>query len=137
MGKEFLPPLGLTKQVTMCMRECSVCACLDDFLIGYALSHPHAAGHLPTFRLLESLSRRSHPTHQAVVSGLGINFGSHVAISQAIGFLFLGAGNSTFQTSNEAIAALLISVYPRLPTTTTDQRCHLQVTDCPTQQRVW
>jgi anaphase-promoting complex subunit 1 len=50
-----------------------------------------------------------------------------MAISQALGFLFLGAGNSTFQTSNEAIAALLISVYPRLPVSTADQRCHLQV----------
>jgi hypothetical protein len=43
------------------------------------------------------------------------------------GFLFLGAGRRTFATSNEAVAALLISVFPRFPTSTSDNRCHLQV----------
>jgi hypothetical protein len=45
----------------------------------------------------------------------------------AIGFLFLGGGTHTFSTQNSAIAALLISLYPRLPTGPNDNRCHLQV----------
>lgn len=45
----------------------------------------------------------------------------------AIGFLFLGGGMRTFSTSNSAVAALLIALYPRLPTGPNDNRCHLQV----------
>lgn len=33
----------------------------------------------------------------------------------------------TFSTANSAIAALLITLYPRLPTGPNDNRCHLQV----------
>lgn len=33
----------------------------------------------------------------------------------------------TFSTSNSSIAALLIALYPRLPTGPNDNRCHLQV----------
>ncbi|XP_020395119.1 anaphase-promoting complex subunit 1 isoform X3 [Zea mays] len=47
-------------------------------------------------------------------------------VSLAIGFLFLGGGTHTFSTQNSAIAALLISLYPRLPTGPNDNRCHLQ-----------
>jgi len=43
------------------------------------------------------------------------------------GFLFLGAGNATFGTSNSAIAALLIALHPRLPLNMLDNSCHLQV----------
>lgn len=45
----------------------------------------------------------------------------------AIGFLFLGGGLRTFGTNNGAVAALLIALYPRFPTTPNDHRCHLQV----------
>jgi hypothetical protein len=45
----------------------------------------------------------------------------------AIGFLFLGGGTATFSTNNNAVAALLISLYPRFPTAPNDHRCHLQV----------
>ncbi len=57
----------------------------------------------------------------------GLTYGNHMAISMALGFLFLGGGARTFGTSNGAIAALLISVYPRFPAATNDHRCHLQV----------
>lgn len=33
----------------------------------------------------------------------------------------------TFSTNNRSIAALLITLYPRLPTGPNDNRCHLQV----------
>lgn len=48
-------------------------------------------------------------------------------VSLATGFLFLGGGMHTFSTSNSSIAALLITLYPRLPTGPNDNRCHLQV----------
>ncbi|BBN07484.1 anaphase-promoting complex subunit 1 [Marchantia polymorpha subsp. ruderalis] len=76
-------------------------------------------GHLQTFRLLRYLRRRND-------SDGGINYGNHMAISMAIGFLFLGGGLRTFGTNNGAVAALLIALYPRFPTTPNDHRCHLQ-----------
>ncbi|KAF3656075.1 hypothetical protein FXO37_15625 [Capsicum annuum] len=47
-------------------------------------------------------------------------------VSLAIGFLFIGGGMQTFSTSKSSIAALLITLYPRLPTGPNDNRCHLQ-----------
>ncbi|XP_038980234.1 anaphase-promoting complex subunit 1 isoform X2 [Phoenix dactylifera] len=77
------------------------------------------SGHLQTFRLLRYLrGRRSADGH--------INYGIQMAVSLAIGFLFLGGGMQTFSTGNSAIAALLITLYPRLPTGPNDNRCHLQ-----------
>ncbi|OMO50083.1 Anaphase-promoting complex subunit 1 [Corchorus capsularis] len=77
------------------------------------------SGHLQTFRLLRFLHSRSS------VDGHG-NYGIQMAVSLAIGFLFLGGGMRTFSTSNSSIAALLITLYPRLPTGPNDNRCHLQ-----------
>ncbi|KAM5351805.1 hypothetical protein ACJ41O_004528 [Fusarium nematophilum] len=53
-------------------------------------------------------------------------YGSHLAAHLAIGALFLGCGTATFGTSNQAIAALLISFYPVFPTSVMDNRSHLQ-----------
>jgi anaphase-promoting complex subunit 1 len=75
-------------------------------------------GHLETFRLLRFLRRRTDAD--------GITFGNQMAISMAIGFLFLGGGGLTFATNNGAVAALLIALYPRFPTAPNDHRCHLQ-----------
>ncbi|KAL2526600.1 Anaphase-promoting complex subunit 1 [Abeliophyllum distichum] len=77
------------------------------------------SGHLQTFRLLKFLRTRSSADGHA-------NFGTQMAVSLAIGFLFLGGGMWTFSTSNSSIAALLITLYPRLPTGPNDNRCHLQ-----------
>ena len=83
--------------------------------------------------LLTGLRRRLQPTSQAgfaaadrIAAG-GLLHGHHVAVSMALGFLFQGAGQLTFSTSNEAVAALLISLFPRFPLHPGDQRCHLQV----------
>jgi hypothetical protein len=45
----------------------------------------------------------------------------------ALGLLFLGGGAASLGTSHGAVAALLLALYPRLPTTPQDNRCHLQV----------
>ena len=55
-----------------------------------------------------------------------VHYGHHMAISMAIGLLFLGGGRATLSTSNEAIAALVIALYPRFPISTSDCRYHLQ-----------
>ena len=54
-------------------------------------------------------------------------FGNHMAINMALGFLMYGAGGRTFGTSKPAVAALVISLFPRFPLSPTDNRCHLQV----------
>ena len=54
----------------------------------------HCTGHLPTFHLLQSLSARRHPAQHHVLSSLGVGYGAHCAVSLALGFLFMGAGES-------------------------------------------
>ena len=61
-------------------------------------------------------------------------FGNHIATSMALGFLFYGAGTRTFGTSKASVAALVISLFPRLPLSPTDNRCHLQVCPFPPSQ---
>ncbi|KAK4359004.1 hypothetical protein RND71_021233 [Anisodus tanguticus] len=78
------------------------------------------SGHLQTFKLLKYLrGRNSADGH--------LSFGYQMAVSLAIGFLFIGGGMQTFSTSKSSIAALLITLYPRLPTGPNDNRCHLQL----------
>ncbi|CAL9156743.1 unnamed protein product [Musa hybrid cultivar] len=77
------------------------------------------SGHLQTFRLLRYLRGRSSTEGH-------INYGIQMTVSLAIGFLFLGGGMQTFSTGNSAVAALLMTLYPRLPTGPSDNRCHLQ-----------
>ncbi|XP_057804626.1 anaphase-promoting complex subunit 1 isoform X2 [Salvia miltiorrhiza] len=77
------------------------------------------SGHLQTFRFLKFLRIRNSADGHA-------GFGTQMAVSLAIGFLFIGGGMWTFSTSNCSIAALLITLYPRLPTGPNDNRCHLQ-----------
>ncbi|KAF3433403.1 hypothetical protein FNV43_RR24505 [Rhamnella rubrinervis] len=77
------------------------------------------SGHLQTFKLLRFLRSRNSADGHAI-------YGIQMAVSLAIGFLFLGGGMQTFSTCNSSIAALLITLYPRLPTGPNDNRCHLQ-----------
>ncbi len=49
-----------------------------------------------------------------------------MAVNMAIGFLFLGYGNYTFNQENMSIAALLIAVFPQYPNSPTDNKWHLQ-----------
>ncbi|KAN0065480.1 Anaphase-promoting complex subunit 1 [Thecaphora frezii] len=54
------------------------------------------------------------------------SYGSHMATHMAIGLLFLGGGRLTLGSSDSAIAALLIALFPRFPDSSTDNRAHLQ-----------
>ncbi len=53
-------------------------------------------------------------------------YGSHMAAHLAIGAIFLGCGSITFDTSDLAIASLIVAFYPLFPTTVQDSRSHLQ-----------
>ncbi|CAG8436254.1 8034_t:CDS:2 [Ambispora gerdemannii] len=77
-------------------------------------------GNLELLRRLRKLHR---PEINHVISR---NYGSHMATSMALGFLFLGGGTFTLSTSNKAIAALVCSLFPRWPTDPTDNRTHMQ-----------
>ncbi|KAL8144559.1 hypothetical protein V2J09_017591 [Rumex salicifolius] len=107
-------PKGLSKFVDRGTLE----ICLH--LIVLSLSVVMAgSGNLQTFRLLRFLHGRHAIDSQS-------NYGIQMAVSLAIGFLFLGGGMRTFSTNNSAIACLLITLYPRFPMGPNDNRCHLQ-----------
>ncbi|KXJ89990.1 hypothetical protein Micbo1qcDRAFT_148831 [Microdochium bolleyi] len=72
---------------------------------------------LKTLRVLRSLHARNDAD---------TTFGSHLATHMAIGVLSLGCGTQTFNTSNLAIASLLIAFYPVLPDSVQDNKSHLQ-----------
>eukprot|EP00268_Persea_americana_P044215 TRINITY_DN4466_c0_g1_i1.p1 TRINITY_DN4466_c0_g1~~TRINITY_DN4466_c0_g1_i1.p1 ORF type:complete len:1760 (-),score=299.95 TRINITY_DN4466_c0_g1_i1:451-5376(-) len=107
-------PKGLSKYVDRCTLE----TCLHLIVLSLTVVMS-GSGHLQTFRLLRFLrNRNSSDGHTS--------YGIQVAVNMAIGFLFLGGGLRTFSTANSAVAALLIALYPRLPTGPNDNRCHLQ-----------
>lgn len=56
----------------------------------------------------------------------GVTYGSHLATHMALGLLFLGQGRHTLGTSDAAVAALLLALYPAFPATPTENRAHLQ-----------
>lgn len=107
-------PKGLSRYVDRCTLE--ICLHLVVLSLSVVMA---GSGHLQTFRLLRFLRGRNSADGHA-------SYGIQMAVSLAIGFLFLGGGMRTFSTSNNSIAALLISLYPRLPTGPNDNRCHLQ-----------
>ena len=74
-------------------------------------------GDLDTLRLFKVLRWRCDEE---------INYGNHMAYGEAIGLLFLGGGTCTLGREPEDIAALLMSFYPRYPSTTSDNQYHLQ-----------
>lgn len=84
--------------------------------------------HKETIQLLIKLQRRLHPKlcHRTEV-GIGMGFGTRMAINMALGFVSLGSGRLSLRAeSKEAVACLLISLYPTLPSSSTDNRYHLQ-----------
>jgi anaphase-promoting complex subunit 1 len=55
-----------------------------------------------------------------------VHYGFNLAVNMAFGFLCLGNGSYSFNTSNLSIAALLISVYPVFPNLPQNNKQHLQ-----------
>ncbi|EYU26801.1 hypothetical protein ABFS82_06G140000 [Erythranthe guttata] len=109
---------GLPKGLSVYVDRGTLETCLHLIVLSLCVVMA-GSGHLQTFRFLKFLRNRSSADGHAY-------FGTQMAVSLAIGFLFLGGGTWTFSTSNSSIAALLITLYPRLPTGPNDNRCHLQ-----------
>ncbi|KAI2607864.1 hypothetical protein GGR54DRAFT_619838 [Hypoxylon sp. NC1633] len=72
---------------------------------------------LEVLRYLRSLHSRNDPD---------TTYGSHMATHMAMGALSLGCGTQTFNTSNLAIASLLVAFYPVFPDSVQDNKSHLQ-----------
>lgn len=51
-----------------------------------------------------------------------VTYGSHLATHMALGLLFLGGGRYTLSNSPNAVAALIISLFPKFPTHSNDNR---------------
>ncbi|KAL0382140.1 UNVERIFIED_CONTAM: Anaphase-promoting complex subunit [Sesamum calycinum] len=109
---------GLPKGLSIYVDRGTLETCLHLIVLSLCLVMA-GSGHLQTFRFLKFLRNRNSADGHAY-------FGTQMAVSLAIGFLFLGGGMWTFSTSNSSVAALLITLYPRLPTGPNDNRCHLQ-----------
>ena len=93
------------------------CICVIALSLSLVMA---GSGDLETFKLLRSLHMRDNTK-----SGR-ITYATSMSVSMAIGFLFLGGGQLSFGTSPKAIAAILVSLFPHFPTSTTDNRSHLQ-----------
>ncbi|KAI2603574.1 uncharacterized protein GGS25DRAFT_99221 [Hypoxylon fragiforme] len=90
--------------------------CLD--VVGLSCATVMAgSGDLAVLRYLRSLHARNDPD---------TTYGSHMATHMAIGTLSLGSGTQTFNTSNLAIASLLVAFYPVFPDSVQDNKSHLQ-----------
>ncbi|KAK6929487.1 Anaphase-promoting complex subunit 1, middle domain [Dillenia turbinata] len=109
-----ISPKGLSQYVDRGTLE----LCLHLVLLSLSVVMA-GSGHLQTLRLLKYLRSRNATDGYT-------SYGTQMAVSLAIGFLFLGGGMCTFSANNGAIAALLVTLYPRLPTGPNDNRCHLQ-----------
>jgi Anaphase-promoting complex sub unit 1 C-terminal domain/APC1 beta sandwich domain/Anaphase-promoting complex subunit 1 middle domain len=91
------------------------CLSVSALAVGIVMA---GSGHLDTFRVLRSMRFRVDKS---------VKCGHHMAMHMAIGMLFLGGGRHTFNTSNESLAALVCSIFPRFPLFLSDNTYHLQM----------
>lgn len=93
--------------------------CLNVTLLSAAIVMA-GTGNLEIMRICRHIRTRVGPASNVVT------YGSHLATHMALGFLFLGGGKYTLSNSPSAIAALIISLFPKFPTHSNDNRYHLQ-----------
>ena len=55
-------------------------------------------------------------------SQVEVTYGNHMALSMALGLLFLGGGSLTLGTSDAQLAALVVACFPRFPAHAGDNR---------------
>ncbi|XP_072170160.1 anaphase-promoting complex subunit 1-like [Diadema setosum] len=89
--------------------------CLYTILLALAMVMA-GTGDLELLRMARGL-RRVHNE---------ISYGNHMACSMATGLLFLGGGRYTLATTQEAVAALVTSLFPCFPGNSKGNRYHLQ-----------
>lgn len=90
--------------------------CQDAIALA-AASVMAGAGDLAVFRRLRALHGRVDAATP---------YGSHMAAHMAVGLLFLSGGTHTLGTTDLAVGALLVALYPVFPADVLDNRCHLQ-----------
>jgi len=74
------------------------------------------SGDLQLLNLLRTLQTRVGPDRSHVT------FGSHVAVSMALGLLLLGGGRYGLRNDDDAIPILLAAFYPHFPMHSNDNR---------------
>ncbi|CAF5084934.1 unnamed protein product, partial [Rotaria sp. Silwood1] len=79
------------------------------------------SGDLQLLNLLQALQTRVGPDRAHVT------YGSHVAVSMALGLLLLGGGRYGLRNDDDAIPILLAAFYPHFPMSSNDNRFHLQI----------
>jgi anaphase-promoting complex subunit 1 len=90
--------------------------CLGSAAISLAMVMA-GTGDLEVFRLFKTLRWKCD---------MDVKYGNHMAYASAIGLLFLGGGSCTLGNEPSDIAALVVSMFPRVPIFTHDNRYHLQ-----------
>lgn len=93
--------------------------CLNVILLSSAVVMA-GTGDLEIIRMCRHIRTRVGPASSVVT------YGSHLATHMALGLLFLGGGRYTLSNSPSAVAALIISLFPKFPTHSNDNRYHLQ-----------
>ncbi|XP_053998022.1 anaphase-promoting complex subunit 1 [Hylaeus anthracinus] len=93
--------------------------CLNVILLS-AAAVMAGTGDLEIMRICRHIRTRVGPASSVVT------YGSHLATHMALGLLFLGGGKYTLSNSPSAVAALIISLFPKFPTHSNDNRYHLQ-----------
>lgn len=107
-----LPSLNYDANVTLS----GIRNCLDILALACATVMA-GTGDLEVYRRLRALHGRIDKDTP---------YGSHLSAHMAVGALFLSGGMATFNTSDLAIASLVMSFYPLFPTDVLDNRAHLQ-----------
>ncbi|KAL0490041.1 anaphase-promoting complex subunit Apc1 [Acrasis kona] len=75
--------------------------------------------------LVETINKaRQKFMHGSEQEDLG--YGFHMSLSMSIGLTFLGSGRCSLKTTNDSIAYLVMSLYPRFPMNSNDNKYHLQ-----------
>ncbi|KAI8101758.1 hypothetical protein M9434_006824 [Picochlorum sp. BPE23] len=97
-------------------------SCIVDCALSLAVLMA-GSGDLSTFSICRALLNRV-PTASNTQNA--ITYGSYVGLSMATGFLFLSGGMRTFGTSTEDVAYLVMSIFPALSVSSSDNRAHLQ-----------
>ncbi|XP_032663807.1 anaphase-promoting complex subunit 1 isoform X2 [Odontomachus brunneus] len=87
--------------------------CLNVVLLSTAVVMA-GTGNLDVMRICRHIRTRVGPASSVVT------YGSHLATHMALGFLFLGGGRYNLSNSPFAVAALIISLFPKFPTHSND-----------------
>uniref|UniRef100_A0AC34RAV0 Anaphase-promoting complex subunit 1 n=1 Tax=Panagrolaimus sp. JU765 TaxID=591449 RepID=A0AC34RAV0_9BILA len=94
-------------------------------IFGVAMSLMMAgSGHLPTLRYLRKLKDYDFKFPSQEVDNYV--FPVHAFANMGLGFLFMGNGRYGFSRTNEAVAMLIISLFPIFPHNISDNRCYFQ-----------